>query len=274
MTEAQRQARRETQRRYRERNREAINARGLLHYHEKGKFEIDREAKAQYNREYAKANPRKKTPEQSQADQKRYYERHRERLAAEKLALYHENGDRLTKEERSEYNRKYREQNPEKCKVKPEVQKRSDKKKKERYAIDPEFRMKISIQGKNYRAQNYMEMKLRKIQKKYGLIPEQYYQMLREQGNKCKICFDPDRGDPRHFPFVDHCHKTGRVRGLICKECNHALGLFQDSVEILRRAADYLEAGLTEINQETNELISAESAKKKTEDTSPVQRCG
>jgi hypothetical protein len=48
---------------------------------------------------------------------------------------------------------------------------------------------------------------------------------------------------------VDHCHATGKVRGLLCHNCNRALGLMQDNIENIKRAADYLE-GATTIRKE------------------------
>lgn len=78
------------------------------------------------------------------------------------------------------------------------------------------------------------------LKKKYGLTLEDYDDILEEQGNVCAICGDPP-DDPRGFrAHIDHDHKTGRVRGILCTRCNHGLGNFKDSPEILRAAVKYL----------------------------------
>ena len=78
----------------------------------------------------------------------------------------------------------------------------------------------------------------RKRKVRCGLTIEQYDELLRLQGNGCAICHRP--------PFkrrlaVDHNHRTGRIRGLLCYHCNYGIGVFRDSVKKLRAAADYLE---------------------------------
>lgn len=65
----------------------------------------------------------------------------------------------------------------------------------------------------------------------YGLTIHQ----LKELGDACQIC-----GLVGEFMHVDHDHQTGAVRGLLCSEHNTGLGKFGDSVEMLRRAIDYL----------------------------------
>lgn len=63
------------------------------------------------------------------------------------------------------------------------------------------------------------------------------YELVRQEG-RCAICgrdLKPGRGT-----HVDHCHRTGAVRGLLCSKCNPALGLFEDNVDALIRAAEYL----------------------------------
>jgi hypothetical protein len=77
----------------------------------------------------------------------------------------------------------------------------------------------------------------------YGLEPEQFEAMLIAQDRRCKICNEKDPlGQWGHRVLnVDHCHKTGKVRGLLCVKCNHGLGNFKDTPTLLRRAADYLE---------------------------------
>ena len=72
----------------------------------------------------------------------------------------------------------------------------------------------------------------------YGLTPEVYNRMLEEQGGVCAICSQPE---PRCQGLsVDHDHNTGVVRGLLCSNCNTALGLFIDDPDRLARAATYL----------------------------------
>lgn len=70
---------------------------------------------------------------------------------------------------------------------------------------------------------------------KYKISPDRYAQMWIDQDGDCAIC-----GEHREL-VVDHCHDTGRVRGLLCHRCNVALGWMNDQPENLRRAASYLE---------------------------------
>jgi hypothetical protein len=73
----------------------------------------------------------------------------------------------------------------------------------------------------------------------YGLSPQDQRAMLEGQNNTCAIC-------PHEFSdgsyHVDHCHKTGKVRGLLCQKCNRGLGHFNDETLRLERAKAYLEA--------------------------------
>lgn len=69
-----------------------------------------------------------------------------------------------------------------------------------------------------------------------GLSPEEIKQLRVQQNNCCAICEDPDPSD------LDHCHSTGAVRWLLCKHCNRALGAFRDRPDLMRKAADMLEA--------------------------------
>jgi len=63
--------------------------------------------------------------------------------------------------------------------------------------------------------------------------------MRAAQADRCAIC----RADVERL-VADHCHKTGKVRGLLCKECNFALGWMRDNPATARAAADYLERSL------------------------------
>lgn len=74
----------------------------------------------------------------------------------------------------------------------------------------------------------------------YGLSLEQFDDLLKVQNYSCKICKTDERDVYRGSLFVDHCHTTGKIRGLLCHQCNTALGKFRDSETILLSAIEYL----------------------------------
>lgn len=73
------------------------------------------------------------------------------------------------------------------------------------------------------------------LKRKYNITVEEYNSMMHLQENKCAIC-----GDMSEKLCVDHDHKTGKVRGLLCSNCNTSLGKFKDSIQILKNAISYL----------------------------------
>jgi hypothetical protein len=77
------------------------------------------------------------------------------------------------------------------------------------------------------------------IKRKYGLSLEQYNQMFEDQNGKCVIC-DYKFGQKKGDCYVDHCHETSVVRGLLCQNCNTGLGNFKDKPERINKAAEYL----------------------------------
>ena len=83
------------------------------------------------------------------------------------------------------------------------------------------------------------------LRNRYGLTPEDLEKMLRDQDNKCAICgreifLHGTSVDKNKIAHVDHDHKTGKVRGLLCKTCNTGLGGFMDNTEYLLSAISYL----------------------------------
>lgn len=75
-------------------------------------------------------------------------------------------------------------------------------------------------------------------QYRYGLSPEQYFELHKSQGGKCKIC---GKTLPEgQYLSVDHDKQTGEVRGLLCGDCNKGLGLFHEDIHAMSRAIDYL----------------------------------
>ncbi len=80
------------------------------------------------------------------------------------------------------------------------------------------------------------------LKMKYGITVEEFDRLFDSQGRKCAICGEENLKDARGFrPHVDHCHQTGKVRGILCGRCNKGIGALQDDSRIIRRALDYLE---------------------------------
>lgn len=85
-------------------------------------------------------------------------------------------------------------------------------------------------------------MKWNTLLRKYSLTKEKYEELLSRQGGKCAICESHDPGRKDHHFAVDHNHKTKAIRGLLCQRCNCAVGFMKDNPELLRKAAEYVEA--------------------------------
>ena len=73
----------------------------------------------------------------------------------------------------------------------------------------------------------------------YDISLATYNAMLKHQGGGCAICGKARDRDGKYLS-VDHDHETGEIRGLLCSQCNHALGLLQESEELCLSAASYL----------------------------------
>lgn len=82
--------------------------------------------------------------------------------------------------------------------------------------------------------------------KRYQMSVEDYEAMLQKQKGKCAICglegsFRGGKSEEHHYRlFVDHCHDTGNVRGLLCHNCNAGLGHFRDNISLLEKAVRYI----------------------------------
>lgn len=103
-----------------------------------------------------------------------------------------------------------------------------------------------SLEGKTttqkYRIKNRDKLKekqwVRNLRVSYGISPEEYWQMLLAQGGVCAICHSLPLANKRLG--VDHCHKTGRVRGLLCHLCNVAVGFLEKDSERTTRGFAYI----------------------------------
>ena len=77
---------------------------------------------------------------------------------------------------------------------------------------------------------------------RYGITLQEYNEMLIDQDYSCKVCKVHEKyNDCGRQLAVDHCHDTGKVRGLLCQKCNVGLGLFRDNISFLAEAIKYLE---------------------------------
>lgn len=103
------------------------------------------------------------------------------------------------------------------------------------------------LDNREYLIEKSNKQRLKRV---YGISYEQYEEIYNSQKGQCKICGvflklgivggSTDK-DKSLRAALDHCHKTGKLRGILCGYCNRGLGLFQDSPEKLRLAAKYLE---------------------------------
>ena len=86
------------------------------------------------------------------------------------------------------------------------------------------------------------------LKAKYGLSKADYLSLLEQQDNKCAICGESEtapntwKKEQARRLAVDHCHKTGIIRGLLCYRCNVTLGKAEDNPDLLRSMANYLES--------------------------------
>ena len=96
-------------------------------------------------------------------------------------------------------------------------------------------------QREKHRAKRLPEMRDRRLMRLYGLTPEEHNAMEAAQNSLCAICNRPERLKGGRRLSIDHCHSTGAIRGLLCSRCNTAIGSFDDNIELMRRAIEYLQ---------------------------------
>lgn len=105
--------------------------------------------------------------------------------------------------------------------------------------------------SKNYKKEGvkerHREASRRSSLKRYGITQEVFDEMYNNQNGKCKICSTEvlkigELGDLARVACVDHCHDSGKVRGILCRACNSGIGHLRDDVNILKLAIEYLES--------------------------------
>jgi len=102
----------------------------------------------------------------------------------------------------------------------------------------------LSCYNKTWRKANptkaFASRKKASLKRIYGMTLEDLQRLAETQELKCALCGTQSKLGTNHGLHVDHDHKTGKVRALICAPCNRGLGQFKDSPELLEKAAIYL----------------------------------
>jgi hypothetical protein len=93
-----------------------------------------------------------------------------------------------------------------------------------RWATDEEYRTKFNIRNKV---------------RNYGITVEEYLELYKQTDGKCTVC---EKRPTKRALHIDHNHKTGSVRGLLCHHCNTALGLLKEDAEIINKLLAYLKS--------------------------------
>jgi hypothetical protein len=196
---------------------------------------LDQEAKKVRHREYCKQRYQQ-DPEyraRVRASQRKYAAK-----PEAKAKRREQQAKRLADDEyRTKYNERHRiyESDPER------------KAKRAAYALhrqnDPVHMAKQLERGRKYRAspEGKINHKASKLKHTHGISYTQYTAMIEISQHRCPICGLPFNNSVKMLePHVDHCHKTGKIRGILCRQCNLALGQFNDDPALLRRAIVYL----------------------------------
>ncbi len=136
-----------------------------------------------------------------------------------------------------EQQRQYKQMNKEKISENQKQYNKMNKEKIKQYPCNsPENRKMIDDK---YRKNNPDKIKDYKLRKNYGITLDEYNIIFNRQEGKCCIC-GVHQDELTKILVVDHDHCTGKIRGLLCDKCNRGLGHFNDDIELLQKAVNYL----------------------------------
>lgn len=117
------------------------------------------------------------------------------------------------------------------------------------YYKDPEKKQnKLDADRKRYQMNKEADIRRRRnatLKCEFGITIDDYNIMLKNQNNVCGICFKPETDQDKKTKkirslAVDHCHTTGKIRGLLCRKCNTAIGLLKEDLNIINNCVSYL----------------------------------
>ncbi len=113
---------------------------------------------------------------------------------------------------------------------------------------DPAFRASNVARSRKWALANperaYLLDANKHLQRRFGITYAEYQKLLEKQGGACAICKKPEtiKSKKRITRLaVDHCHTTGKIRGILCFKCNTSIGLVENNPELLNNIKNYLE---------------------------------
>ena len=113
------------------------------------------------------------------------------------------------------------------------------RRKEQKSNYDKERREKLRAEGK-LKPLDPDIARMQMLRRNYGMTPDDYNAMVAKQSNQCLICSVSGESERNQRLVVDHCHTSGKVRGLLCNKCNLLLGHADDTIDRLERAIFYL----------------------------------
>lgn len=153
----------------------------------------------------------------------------------------------MTKEQNRIIQKRYREKHKEKIKVTAKLsrqkhrEKNREKEAQRTKSYSLKNKEKIKLRRKQYLMSNRPKYRSSYLKRKYNITLDDYNRMVNEQNNLCKVCGKPgDESNKNSVLHIDHCHSTGRVRGLLCDNCNRALGMVKEDIVILEALINYI----------------------------------
>jgi len=190
---------------------------------------------AEYFRNYRKSEKCKQVEENRKGKRNEYYQTYDKDHPGRHKPYYEAHKDYY-----SEKGKEWRLNNPEyqsewRSKNREAINAKRREARKELMITNPDLAKKIMRDGQ--------------LRTKFGISVKQYHNMIKAQNNTCPICKNqlaPGTGNP-----VDHDHKTGKIREILCPDCNATLGYFNDDIPSMQRTIEYLKtdgiAGIEEV---------------------------
>lgn len=116
-----------------------------------------------------------------------------------------------------------------------------------RRRTDPQVGAAAAARARAWREKNKETLftygRAAQMKHRFGITLEDYAAMHDQQNGRCAICRKPEtakKGGKVYMLCIDHCHKTGEIRGLLCRKCNSGIGLLKDDPKLIQSALDYL----------------------------------